>query len=290
MNQNQNDLAGKAISAILVDAHVHIHECFKLSDFLDAAAKNFSNAASNLGISDRYVSVLCLTETSYADKFGELRALAENNPAASVAQGSAWRARTNDEAESLSVNHPRLGRIHIVAGKQIVVAERLEVLALGCASSWPDGLPASEVVEGVIEAGGIAVLPWGFGKWLGRRGRTIRCLIENYSSQSLFLGDNSGRPIFFREPSEFQLGRELGLKILPGTDPLPFASESNRAGSFGFFIDVTLDDRAPWYDLSRQLVQPSLNIKCYGRLESTFRFVRNQLAMQYVIRTGGGRI
>ena len=290
MNLNQFNIVEEATSAVLVDAHVHIHDCFDLSEFLDAAARNFSTAASGLGVADSYVPVLCLTETSYAGKFDELRALAEKNPGACVTRGSGWRVYSIDEAVSLSVDHSQLGKLHIVAGKQIVVAERLEVLALGCAAKWPDGLPASEVIEGVTGAGAIAVLPWGFGKWLGRRGRIIRSLIEEHSNKSLFLGDNSGRPIFFREPREFELGRGLGLKVLPGTDPLPFASESRRAGSFGFFVEGTLNDQTPWSDLCQKLVQPSLNIQHYGRLESPFRFVRNQLAMQYVVRTGVGGV
>lgn len=272
---------------ILVDAHVHIHRCFNFPDFLDAAAKNFLNAASKLKVADRYVPILCLTEASCANKFAELRMLTEKHSATSISLGSQWCIRANDEAESLSVEHPRLGNIHIVAGKQIVVMENLEVLALGCTTDWPDGLPASEVIKGIIEGSAIAVLPWGFGKWLGRRGQIIRTLLYNHADCSLFLGDNSGRPVFFPEPREFKLGRDLGIKVLPGTDPLPFASESARVGSFGFFIQAPLSGQTPWSDLRRQLVQPTLTINSYGQFESPFRFVKNQLAMQLVVRSRG---
>ena len=163
------------------------------------------------------------------------------------------------------------------------------MLALGCAESWQDGLPASEVIDGVTGAGAVAVLPWGFGKWLGQRGRILRALIEKHRSQHLFLGDNIGRPVFFSEPHEFELGRSLGLTVLPGTDPLPFASESHRAGSFGCVVDGVVGDLQPWADLCRHLVQPGLSVRRFGRLETPLRFFRNQLAMQYVMRTSGGQ-
>jgi hypothetical protein len=288
MSDNHSETIRRTTSAVLVDAHVHIHDCFDLAEFLDAAARNFSAAAAAQSLAAGYVSVLCLTETCRARKFEQLRSLAESCTDGGVVEGSTWRVYATAEPISISADHPEFGRIHIIAGKQIVVAERLEVLALGCAKSWADGLPASEVIDGVTSSGAVAVLPWGFGKWLGRRGRILRSLLEQHHSQCLFLGDNSGRPIFFAEPNEFELGRRLGLKVLPGTDPLPFASEARRAGSFGGLVDGLVSDLKPWTDLCRHLVQPDLTIQPFGRLETPLRFLRNQLAMQYVTRTSGG--
>lgn len=287
MNQNALDVSEGANRTALVDAHVHIHDCFDLSGFLDAAAINFSQAASGLAIDKSYDSLLCLTETSSARSYDQLRARAEAEPGRFIVPGSEWTVDANEERESVTANHPRHGRIYIVAGKQVVVAERLEVLALGCTTTWPDGLPASEVIEGVVSEGAIAVLPWGFGKWLGKRGRIVRSLIDKYSGETIFLGDNSGRPKLFREPFEFSLGRSRGLQVLPGTDPLPFPSESNRAGSFGFAVSIELGTQTPWSDLYRHLAGSSTGIKNFGRLESTARFIRNQLAMQYLLRFGG---
>jgi len=288
MSGNLSETGEHAASAVLVDAHVHIHDCFELTDFLDAASQNFAVAAAAQKLDDDYVSVLCLTETCHADKFEQLLRLAAKHADGRSTDGSAWQIHANDERESVSVDHPEFGRMHLIAGKQIVVAERLEVLALGCADAWQDGLPASEVIEGVTRGGAVAVLPWGFGKWLGQRGRILRSLVERNHSQYLFLGDNSGRPVFFSEPREFELGRRLGLKVLPGTDPLPFVSESRRAGSFGCRVDGIVGDSKPWTDLRRVLVQPGLSIRRFGRLETPLRFVRNQLYMQYTMRAGSG--
>ena len=288
MKPKKTGTVTNATSTILVDAHAHIHKCFDLSEFLDAAAENFTTAASTLGVTGNHEFILCLTETSQAGKFNELCAIAQTTPEASVAPGSDWRINSINPKVNLSVNHPRFGTIHLVGGRQVVVAEKLEVLALGCTTHWPDGLPASELIEEISNAGGIAVLPWGFGKWLGIRGRILRSLIRKHSGQSFFLGDNSGRPVIFHEPYEFELATELGIKVLPGTDSLPIPSESNRAGSFGFHAEIVLSQQDPWPELCNLLLRSNSKIEPYGRLESSFRFIRNQLFMQFLNRTGGG--
>ena len=275
-------------SIALVDAHVHIHECFRLHDFLTSAAKNFIEIAKRVAPSSEYAAVLCLTETCRARKFDELSELADDSsPTADVNLGG-WRVRRNDEPESLTVSHPDLGKMTIVAGKQIVVAERLEVLALGCNDQWSDGQAASDVIDSLIGDKRIAVLPWGFGKWLGSRGEILRGLLDKHQSRFLFLGDNSGRPTFFSEPKEFALGRSKGLKVLPGTDPLPFPAESGRAGSFGFVADIRPDERRPWTSLAGHIASPEAQIEPFGRLESPLRFARNQVAMQLMIRKSRG--
>jgi len=238
-----------------VDAHVHIHDCFDLHQFFDAAARNFALHTSKSSSTTLNKYVLCLTESYGAEKFEEL-------------------AR----------------RAAIVAGRQIVTAERLEILALGSVGKWEDGLAVSDVVQSVIDSGAIPVLPWGFGKWLGRRSSIVASLIENFSDGSLYLGDNSGRPGMMPVPAEFTAASGSAMRILPGSDPLPFKSEYDRAGSFGFYVDDVSDREGVWSGLRTMLRQGDGSLHCYGSLESPFRFVRNQVAMQYVMRVSNRRI
>jgi hypothetical protein len=262
-------------SRVFVDAHVHIHDCFGIQDFLDAAARNFSRHASNTvpTVDSRFV--LCLTESYGVDKFDELTILADACSANTKETGAAWSFDHTGDDERLIAGHPVLGKVEIVAGRQIVTAERLEVLALGSVEIWEDGLPASDIIESVIISGAIPVLPWGFGKWLGRRRRVVNALIDTFGEDLLHVGDNSGRPNFIREPSEFALAREFGMKILPGSDPLPFESEFNKGGE--------------WPSIRSLLRNVDVRIHHYGSLESPLRFVRNQVAMQYVTRVSKRR-
>jgi hypothetical protein len=100
----------------------------------------------------------------------------------------------------------------------------------------------------------------------------------------LYLGDNSGRPVFMADPAEFALARRLGIGILPGSDPLPFASECIKVGSFGFYTDVVPHLDCIWPYVRNMLQQGEGTLHSYGSLESPLRFVRNQVAMQYVTR------
>ena len=54
---------------ILVDTHVHIHRCFDLNAFLDAAAGNFKSAAASVSPGSPNQAVLCLTEAASAIAF-----------------------------------------------------------------------------------------------------------------------------------------------------------------------------------------------------------------------------
>ena len=190
----------------------------------------------------------------------------------------------------LIASHTDHGEIIVVSGRQIVTAEKLEILAIGTRVSWEDGLDASDVIESVLSSGAIPVLPWGFGKWLGRRGQEVRRLVEQFSSTSLYLGDNSGRPDVLPGPSIFAWARELGNRILRGSDPLPFAAECGRAGSFGFYVKIPDRGDDIWPTLRRNLQSGDCELNNYGSLESPCRFVRNQIAMQFRKRLMSHRV
>ena len=195
-----------------VDAHVHIHDCFDFQEFMDAAARNFTFHSSRAGPTTTHKYVLCLTESGGAYKFEELVKLADVNSASMDTTEAAWRCRHSGNDRCLIAVHPILGEITIVAGRQIVTAEKLEILALGLIGRWDDGLAASDVVESVIGSGAIPVLPWGFGKWLGRRRHVAKCLIEEYGDGSLYLGDNSGRLSILPDPLSIWGGKRIGYE------------------------------------------------------------------------------
>jgi hypothetical protein len=269
--------------SVLVDAHVHVHDCFDLDEFLTAAAGNFHSQSQSMGLAEcRYV--LCLTETFESDKYRALLGLASGDSVDAGATGSGWRFSAGADGRSVVAAHPQYAELEIVTGRQIVTAERLEVLALGALAEWEDGMPARAVIESVLEAGAIAVLPWGFGKWLGRRRRVIESLIDEFAASNVYLGDNGGRSAILPTPPEFARAEALGMRILPGSDPLPFESEYDQAGSYGFRVDnFPFRDNA-WPDLCAMLQRGEGELTPFGSLESPLRFARNQLAMQYKTR------
>ena len=286
LNHAQESRSRKATGVrTYVDAHVHIHQSFEVQEFLNAAARNFSLYSSQ-SLSERDCRfVLCLTECQGINKFETMSMqLAKPEP-----REGQWTYQRSPDKECIVAKHENYGNIFIVAGRQIVTAEGLEILALGSIEQWNDGQAISDVIDSVVSSGAIAVLPWGFGKWLGRRGRIVESLIDEYGGGALYLGDNSGRPGIMPDPAAFRMARGKGTRILPGSDPLPFASEFDRAGSFGFYVDDVTDRDGVWAGLNAMLQKGDGVLHHYGSLESPLRFVRNQIAMQYITRVTNRR-
>ncbi len=267
-------------SLVIIDAHVHIYDCFDLGTLLHSAYENFDRLAKEAGYEGRFTGILFLTETQRDDWFHKLLSWAEDGGPPPGESANGWRFEKTKEARSLYAVEATGKRLTLVAGRQIIAAENLEVLALGTEKKFHDGQPLKEIVKLVKAQGAIPVIPWGAGKWLGRRGRILAKLMDEMASEGLFLGDNSGRPWFWKQPVHFRLAQKENIRILPGTDPLPFSGETSRVGSFGFMIPSRIDARKPARDILRQLNDPGTQIIPYGRLEKTTPFLHNQIAMQ----------
>lgn len=261
---------------ILVDSHVHIYPCFDLPMFLDSSLENFRRAARLSSDRPKLDAVLLLTESSGHDTFAMLADKASQG--ASIGHWTIQQRRGADP--SLTAQHQDGGRLIIVAGRQIVTAENLEVLALGTDRQFADGRPLTEVAKMVSEAGALATIPWGMGKWFGRRGEILADFIDTPKPFRLFLGDNGGRPFFWQGVKHFAQARAKGIPILPGSDPLPFPGEEKRPGSYGFRLKDRLDSAAPAESLKKLLRVPNLAYQVYGQLEGLPSFVINQIRMQ----------
>jgi len=95
-----------------------------------------------------------------------------------------------------------------------------------------------------------------------------------------FLGDGAGRPFFWGTPSHFREAEARGIRILPGTDPLPFPRQMGRAGSYGFLLEGTIDLTRPAEGIKTALLDPSSRLTPFGKAERALPFIRNQIAMQ----------
>lgn len=269
---------------IFADAHVHIYDCFDISLFLDSAVSNFTHAAAQSGVRGPYSSMLLLTEGARENRFQYLSQFASVQSTGKPDAAAGWTFSLTEEEYSLHARSVRGQSLFLIAGRQIATAENLEVLALATEAKIEDGATLEETVHRVSEAGAVPVIPWGTGKWMGRRGKTLKRFLEKGSAQTLFLGDNGGRPVFWPRPSLFHVAGTKGTRVLPGSDPLPFASEHSKPGRFGFYLDHSVSHERPGGGLKQLLMDPATRIHEYGRLETPCRFLRNQLAMQVLKR------
>lgn len=261
---------------VLVDAHVHMHECFSVPGVFDAAAANFAAAAHALASEARYDGVLCLVETA-ADGFAA-GVRAGRTGRVWRGQHGYWELEQGCEPETF-VARCGNARLAVIAGRQLVTRERLEVLALGTAAPLPEGEPIEATLAAVRAVGAAAVLPWGVGKWLGARGAVVDRILAEPKWSHVFLGDNGNRLELGPDPARFAIARRAGRSVLPGSDPLPLSGEEARVGAYGFAINVDLDALRPTAALLA-LLESGAAFVSFGRREGFGRFVGNQLALK----------
>lgn len=237
------------ITHILIDGHVHVHPSYDEETFLTSAHRNLA------ALGDGFPALL-LTEISGTNAFAKWKS-----------GDCAWSASPTEEDFSLVLGD----RLLAVAGRQVVTAEGVEVLAQFTTKDFPDGRPLDETIDRILEANALATLPWGFGKWIGRRGRDVARMIDRYS---IALGDNAGRPPFWPAPSLFQ--RRV---TLPGTDPLRLQSQQTLAGTYGFALSGQFDLRYPGSQILNAL-RHCEKIKPLGRRVSVTGFFRQQIGLR----------
>ena len=267
----------------LVDGHVHLHACFDTEKFFRAADDNFEAAGRALGLPEAPGGILLFAESAGTHRFKELQRLA-GDPVSSGLD-----IESTGEEPSLLVAPAGGNPMMVVAGRQLVTAEDLEVLALGCTSDLPDGRLIGATLDLVREVGAIPVIPWGFGKWHSNRRRALLELLQQRAPGKFFLGDNGGRAALLSLSPLFRSAAESGIRNLPGSDPLPFAREAQRAGSYGFVFNEQLDPEAPATDLLRQLARSESGLRTYGSGLGARAFLLNQVGMQIRKRLRGKR-
>ena len=217
---------------------------------------------------------LLLTESAGMNYFKEFRATAGRYPA------TRWKFHRTEETDSLIAQSHTNARLLLIAGRQVVTAEGLEILALCCDRDFVDGAPLRATVQAVKAVGAVAVLPWGYGKWWFRRRTQIAEFVRSVRPTDVFLGDNGGRlPLGFR-PRPFRIAESRGIEILSGTDPLPLDSEVKRVGGYGFVIDGRIAISRPAAGM-RHLLRTGPNRPMpYGDAISPIAFCRNQLLLR----------
>ena len=257
----------------LVDAHVHFHECFNPDKFFEYAHSNFQKYLYSLKLDSDISGFLLFTEGAGAHFFEKFKNISEQN------HDRTWAFKATKEDCSLVASNGSK-KIILVSGRQIVTKENLEVLAIGSNRQFPDNRCIEETIRNVIASGALPIIPWGFGKWIFRRGTLITEILNSNSFKSLFLGDNGGRLRFSKQPPHFTLARSKGILILPGSDPLPFPDQISKPGSYSFLIEKEPDLERPAQQLKDHLLNRTDQPSIYGQLESFYGFIKSQFSIQ----------
>ncbi len=251
-----------------VDGHVHFHSLDRVEPTLNAAAAHFRALGER---TEGLLGALLLTQTSGERVFESLQG---------ERQAGSWTiADAADEPESLIARRDGVA-VAIVCGRQVRAADGLEVLGLGTCQTYPDGLLFPEAVQRVHDSGALTVLPWGFGKWVGERGRRVEHVLDMLGPGKVFLGDNGNRLAALGLPGLIRTGQRKGFRVLPGTDPFPLSHTPGRVGAFGFCSEIEPSAAAPWRGLRQWLIAQASSPPAYGNAVGPLRFVLDQVGLR----------
>lgn len=264
------------MSWILGDAHVHLRSLPRLATLAQAARQNFLAAEQTLCPGARADRFLFLTESAAEPAFAHLAGLVAVQPGSL----GGLTIHPTGEDNSLRLHLGDGSAMHVVAGRQIVTGESIEVLALGLHRPYADGAPLASVLHDLAGEQVLTVLPWGVGKWLGHRGKLIAEVLAGWQGDRLFLGDNGNRPFFWRLPEDFRRRDHGTFRTLPGSDPLPLAGQEERIGGFGFACQGSIDHDRPFASVATLLCDPATAIQPYGTPANLFRFCNDQLRLR----------
>ena len=264
---------------LLIDAHVHLYRFFDLEAMLMAALRNFRQQAKQRHSEAPHTGILLLTETSGEDGFRRLLQLCRPQAMGGLADRTGWSFHATVDGSAVRIKSADNWRLWVIAGRQIVSAENIEVLSLLSSYRFENGLPAQALIDAIHGQSGLPVLPWGAGKWMGKRGEIVSGIVRS-GQRPVFLGDNGGRPGIWPRGRLFSEAQAREIKILPGTDPLPLKWEQQRPGSFGFAVAGDLDSRCPAQSLRKLILNPETRLEAFGRPATLWSFIKNQIAIR----------
>jgi len=223
------------------DGHFHLYPCHEPASAISNLIRNLdlmARSARGLEPGQDIYKIAFLAESKQHDYF---RKILKNEMDFRTVD---LEVLAGPEEHCVSFNKQGKQELCLVAGRQIVTRERLEILGLGMEKTVPDGLSAEEAVEKVIAAGGLPALAFSPGKWLFKRGCLAMALIEKHK-QNFLVGDSALRPLGWGEPEIMRRARENNIAVLPGSDPLPLPGDEKYAGCYGFIYEGSFDPAKP---------------------------------------------
>ncbi len=245
-----------------VDGHAHFHADNSLDLFLQSAVENLLDT-------DESVGVLLLAHIGSEQPLTSIRKSNDLN--------RNW-TRSEPDSTSLLFRRDDGFSIVVIAGRQIVTAEKLELLTLCTDQLVPSGMPVRESIQMASSQSAIPVVPWGFGKWWFSRGKVLRDLIQSDFEYRWLIGD-SGCRVRGLIPPMIAEATKAGIATVAGSDPLPLESHRTRVGSYGSVLNGTIDLNRPT-EWMRDALRNLDSAPAFGQCRSLSQFLRDQIGLR----------
>ncbi|MCI0495029.1 hypothetical protein L0Z72_08465 [candidate division KSB1 bacterium] len=265
-------------TTLAIDGHVHLYPVYDLKNAVASGVRNLLDHAKKTN--SNVTPVWLLVERSDANFFDRLYQSANqfSNDGVKFSKG-------NDDL-TIVVEKDNTPILYIFAGRQLVTKEGLEVLSLVSNLNIPDRQKSiDEVIQAVIDSGGIPTLNWAPGKWFFGRGKVIARQIQKRSIKEIFIGETTLRNTLWPEPKLIKQARKKGFPVIAGSDPLPFKGEEQGIGSFGFTIEGEFDPEQPAQSLRDLMSRNKQDIQIIGKRNDVFTFARRQYKIMMEKRT-----
>jgi len=254
-------------TTLLIDGHIHIYSHYDLEFAINRGINNLQNSAKKIAKTGKVIPIWLLTERYDCNFFDSYAGLKLKN----------FKIVPGAEKETLIVEKNGEPLLYIFAGRQLVTAENLEVLSLMTTLFLKDRQKSiTEVIDHVIDSGGVPAINWAPGKWFLSRGKVVKQAIKNYSPENLLIGDTSLRTTIWLLPKLMAKAKNDGFKIIAGSDPLPFDNEEKQVGLYGFSITGKFDEAKPAESLRKLLLDKQTQINLIGKRNDLFTFGRRQ--------------
>ncbi|NOY58957.1 MAG: hypothetical protein GXO75_08500 [Calditrichaeota bacterium] len=250
---------------IILDGHVHIYPVFNISLALQTALKNFA-----LCRNDADAKIWLLTERSDCHFFADLKN--------TKIEGYVFQPTL--EAESFLVRDAKTDAplLYILAGRQLIAKENLEICALASTVTVADKeLRAKDLILKVLENNGVPAVNWAPGKWFGDRGKVVRSLLDEFTPENLLISDTTMRPTVWPTPKIMADAMKRGYKVIAGSDPLPFAGEEKYLASYVSTISGDFDADRPANTVRKLLLDQSTPVIRCGKRSGPFAFIKRQI-------------
>ena len=249
---------------IYCDSHVHCYDFSTFDRLLDSAYQNLftqSELDQQNDPSARTTKFLLFFTDGRIDKTWS-KIQDRLKQAESLNQ---WSLNYDQASGLVTATH---GQRHLLLApaRQIISAEKLEFLLLGCDSEISDGTPASQLISDHQQFA--VICPWGVGKWLGARGKLVSKLVSQFK-EKIFLGDNGSRPAIWFFVPQF---KQSSNSIINGSDPLPIKGEVSRIGRFGVRFDIQ-NDKVYLASLIENIKSPQVTKHNFGQLMGLIPFI-----------------
>ncbi len=252
---------------IYIDSHVHIYPNFDLKRAIRTSLQNFRKYRPD--DHENAVKVWMLTERSDCNFF-------ETLPDVSLRD---YVVEPTEEPETLVLKTRQNNEsvLYILAGRQIITRQNLEVCALGTTVTFVDRqLNTADVIRAVNVHNGIAALNWAPGKWFGDRGLVVKEMLETHTSEQLFISDTTMRPTFWKTPTMMKEAMNRKFRVLCGSDPLPFEEEEDMVATYFLAMEGVFDQDCPAASIRHMLTNHQTQTVCCGKRSGPFTFARRQ--------------